>query len=166
MVSQTWVQPPHVLISDATSHSQFAPPQYLHIANNLSNRSKRELDSLWPSYKIWHEVNTESCHDATFDITDVIMTTPSATSDVIVAIIITSTPYMVLPLFATRFAAYAGGIRVSFMHTRLFLIWYKMFCMRDISYRLAWMKFINMLSVFAQSGMHRGFNWWIIAVST
>ena len=111
---------PHVLISDATSHSQFAPPQYLHIANNLSNRSKRELDSLWPSYKIWHEVNTESCHDATFDITDVIMTTPSATSDVIVAIIITPTPYMVLPLFATRFAAYTGGIRVSFMHPRLF----------------------------------------------
>ena len=29
--------------------------------------------------------------------------------------IITLTPYMVLPLFATRFADYAGGIRVSFI---------------------------------------------------
>ena len=33
---------------------------------------------------------------------------------------ITLTPYMVLPLFATRFADYAGGIRVSFIQTRLF----------------------------------------------
>ena len=29
--------------------------------------------------------------------------------------VITLTPYMVLPLFATRFADYAGGIRVSFI---------------------------------------------------
>ena len=28
---------------------------------------------------------------------------------------ITLTPYMVSPLFATRFADYAGGIRVSFI---------------------------------------------------
>ena len=28
---------------------------------------------------------------------------------------ITLTPYMVLPLFATRFADYAGGIRVPFI---------------------------------------------------
>ena len=33
---------------------------------------------------------------------------------------ITLTPYMVLPLFATRFAAYAGGIRVSFIQPCLF----------------------------------------------
>ena len=33
---------------------------------------------------------------------------------------ITPTPYMVLPLFATRFAAYAGCIRVSFIQPRLF----------------------------------------------
>ena len=33
---------------------------------------------------------------------------------------ITLTPFMVLPLFATRFAAYAGGIRVSFIQPRLF----------------------------------------------
>ena len=33
---------------------------------------------------------------------------------------ITLTPYMVLPLFATRFAVYAGGIRVSFIQPRLF----------------------------------------------
>ena len=45
-------------------------------------------------------------------------------------------------------------------------IWYKMFCMRDISYRLTWMKYINMLSVYAQSETHRRFNWWIIAVLT
>ena len=36
-------------------------------------------------------------------------------SDVSCAMIITLTPYMVLPLFATRFADYAGGIRISFM---------------------------------------------------
>ena len=34
--------------------------------------------------------------------------------------LITLTPYMVLPLFATRFADYAGGIRVSFIQPRLF----------------------------------------------
>ena len=33
---------------------------------------------------------------------------------------ITLTPYMVLPLFATRFAAYAGGIQVSFIQPHLF----------------------------------------------
>ena len=46
------------------------------------------------------------------------------------------------------------------------LIWYRMFCMRDISYRLIWMKYINMFSVYGQSGTHRPFNWWIIAVFT
>ena len=34
--------------------------------------------------------------------------------------LITLTPHMVLPLFFTRFAAYTGGIRVSFIQTRLF----------------------------------------------
>ena len=33
---------------------------------------------------------------------------------------ITLTPYMVLPLFATRFVDYAGGIRVPFIQPRLF----------------------------------------------
>ena len=46
------------------------------------------------------------------------------------------------------------------------LIWYKMFCMRDISYRLIWMKFISMLSVYANSGTHRRFDWWMIASFT
>ena len=34
--------------------------------------------------------------------------------------VITPTPYMVLTLFATRFAAYDGGIQVSFIRPRLF----------------------------------------------
>ena len=76
---------------------------------------------------------------------------------------ITLTPYMVFPLFATMFAAYAGGILVSFDTATSPFILYKMFRMRD---RLIWMKFINMLSVYAQSGRHRRFNWWIIAVLT
>ena len=46
------------------------------------------------------------------------------------------------------------------------LIWYKMFCLRDISYTLIWMEFINMFSVYAQSGTHSRFNWWIIVVLT
>ena len=55
----------------------------------------------------------------------------------------------------------------SLFHTAMsLLIWYKMFCMRDISYRLIWMKYINVLSVYAQSGTHRPVNWWIIAVLT
>ena len=33
--------------------------------------------------------------------------------------IITLTLYMVLPLFVTRFADYAGGIRLSFIQPRL-----------------------------------------------
>ena len=59
---------------------------------------------------------------------------------------------MVLPLFATRFAAYPGGHPSLFQPATSLLIWHKMFCMRDISYRLIWMKFINMLSMYAQSG--------------
>ena len=39
------------------------------------------------------------------------------------------------------------------------LIWYQIFCVRYISYRLIWMEFINMFSVYAQSGTHRCFNW-------
>ena len=55
----------------------------------------------------------------------------------------------------------------SLFHTATsLLIWYKIFCMRDISYRITWMKFIYMLSVYAQSGTHRCVNWWIIAVLT
>ena len=55
----------------------------------------------------------------------------------------------------------------SLFHTATaLLIWYKMLRMRDISYRLIWMKFINMLSVCAQTGTHRRFNWWSIAVLT
>ena len=46
------------------------------------------------------------------------------------------------------------------------LIWCKMFCVRDISNRLTWMEFINMFSMYAQSGTHRRFNRWIIAVLT
>ena len=34
--------------------------------------------------------------------------------------VITLNPYMALPLFTTRFAGYAGGIRVSFIQPRLF----------------------------------------------
>ena len=55
----------------------------------------------------------------------------------------------------------------SFFHTAMsLLIWYKMFCVRDISNRLIWMEFINMFSVYAQSGMHSHFKWWIIVVLT
>ena len=63
--------------------------------------------------------------------------------------------------------------RLRWGHPSLFhiatvlLIWFKkMFCMRDIAYRLIWMKFINMLSVYAQSGTHKRVNWRIIAVLT
>ena len=48
----------------------------------------------------------------------------------------------------------------SLFHTATsLLIWYNMFCVRDISYRLIWMEFINMFSVQAQSGTHSRFNW-------
>ena len=48
----------------------------------------------------------------------------------------------------------------SLFHTATYLlIWYNMFCVRDISYRLIWMEFINMFSVYAQSGTHSRFNW-------
>ena len=39
------------------------------------------------------------------------------------------------------------------------LIWYEMLCVRDISFRLIWVEFINMFSVYAQSGTHSRFNW-------
>ena len=48
----------------------------------------------------------------------------------------------------------------SLFHTAAsLLIWYRMFCVRDISYRLIWMEFINMFSMYAQSGTHSRFNW-------
>ena len=46
------------------------------------------------------------------------------------------------------------------------LIWYKMFCVRDISYRLLWMELMNMFSEYAQSGTHSRFNLIIIVVLT
>ena len=49
---------------------------------------------------------------------------------------------------------------LGLFHTaRSLLIWYKMFCMRDISYKLIWMEFINMFSMYAQSGTHSRFDW-------
>ena len=48
----------------------------------------------------------------------------------------------------------------SLFHTATsLLIWYKIFCVRDISYGLIWMEFINMFSVYAQSGTNSRFNW-------
>ena len=46
--------------------------------------------------------------------------------------LITPTPYMVLPLFATRFAACAGGIRVSFIQPRFFNLKWNVLHDRDI----------------------------------
>ena len=53
-----------------------------------------------------------------------------------------------------------------FRTAKSLLIWYKIFCMRDILFRLTWMKFINTLSVYAQSGTHRRVKWWIVVVLT
>ena len=48
----------------------------------------------------------------------------------------------------------------SLFHTTISpLIWYEMFCVRDISYKRIWMEFINMFSVYAQFGTHSHFNW-------
>ena len=48
----------------------------------------------------------------------------------------------------------------SLFHTATsLLIWYTMFCVRDISYKLQWMEFINMFSVYVQSWTHSRFNW-------
>ena len=59
-----------------------------------------------------------------------------------------------------------GGILVSLSYSHVFFIWYKTFRMRDISCGFIWMEFINMLSVYTQSGTHRRFDWWIMAVLT
>ena len=64
------------------------------------------------------------------------------------------------------------GSLITLGHPSLFhsatslLVWYKMFCVRDISSRLIWIVFINMFSVYAQSGMHSRFDWQIIVVLT
>ena len=47
----------------------------------------------------------------------------------------------------------------SFNTATHLLIWYQMFCVRNISYRFIWMEFINMFSVYAPSGTHSRFNW-------
>ena len=46
------------------------------------------------------------------------------------------------------------GLPSLFHTTTSLLIWYEMFCVRDISYTLILMEFINMFSVYAQSGTH------------
>ena len=80
---------------------------------------------MWPKPPCSEYFAEKSCHDGNFVVTGVVMR-----SDNEVGIkttlwfqylrnIITLTPYMVLPLFATRFADCAGGIRVSFIEPHL-----------------------------------------------
>ena len=53
----------------------------------------------------------------------------------------------------------------SLFHTATPLLsWYKMLCVGDILYRLVWVKFMNKISMHAQFGTHKRFNWDIIAV--
>ena len=80
-------------------------------------------------------------------------------------------PYYVNPVYGV--ATICHQVRwLRWGHPSLFhtatslLIWYIMFCVRDIPYRLIWMAFINMFSVYVQSGMHSLFNWWITVVLT
>ena len=53
---------------------------------------------------------------------------------------------------------------LSYKHISFELIWN--FLPREILYRLIWMTFISMFSMYVQSGTHRHFNWWIITVLT
>ena len=69
---------------------------------------------------------------------------------------------MVLPLFATRFADYAGGHPSLFHTTTSFLIWYKMTYIIQ-TYMDGIYKDV---SVYAQSGTHSRFTLWIIVVLT
>ena len=71
---------------------------------------------------------------------------------------ILSTPYAVLPLFATRFSACTGGIWVSFIVPYL-LNWYKRVCMGDLACTFIWIKFTNMFPQYFKSGVHRHFHW-------
>ena len=71
--------------------------------------------------------------------------------------------------FPAQMTSNADNVSIWWRHHVLCLqiifkrvFWY----MRNISYRFIRMKFINMLSVYVQSGTHRRFNWWIIAVLT
>ena len=80
---------------------------------------------------------------------------------------------MVFPNLASNYANPVYGVATichqvrwlrwghpSLFHTATSLLtWYKMFCVREISYRLIWMEFVNMFSVYAQSGTHSRFNW-------
>ena len=79
---------------------------------------------------------------------------------------ITLTPYRVFPLFGTRFVAYAEGILISFIQPHISLFDIKCSTREIYHTDLYGWNFINMLSVYAQSGTHRRFNWWIIAVWT
>ena len=72
---------------------------------------------------------------------------------------ITPNPHMMLPLFATTFAVLRWGHPSLFHTAPSLLIWYKMFCVRDISCRLIYMEFIDMFSVYAQSGTYSRFNY-------
>ena len=59
-----------------------------------------------------------------------------------------------LPLFAPWFTACARGIW-AFLCSLVSLNWYRMVSMGDILFRLLWIKFINMLSLYVQSRTHR-----------
>ena len=61
---------------------------------------------------------------------------------------ITSTPYAVLPLSATWFAACTAGILGDFHRAISYLKWYKIVCMSNLACAFSWMKSFNMFSVF------------------
>ena len=60
--------------------------------------------------------------------------------------VIMSTPFAVLPLFATRFAACIGGIWINFIEP-YHLKWYMIVCMRYLACTFSQMKYIYMMSM-------------------
>ena len=76
----------------------------------------------------------------------------------LVNMIITSTPYAVLPLFATRFAACTEGIWVTFIRAISHLKWYKFVCMGyNLAFTFSQMTSINKFFMLLQSGVPRHF---------
>ena len=71
--------------------------------------------------------------------------------------VIMSTPFAVLPLFATRFAACIGGIRINFIEP-YHLKWYMIVCMRYLAWTFSQMKYIYMMSMLTPKTSGNGHN--------
>ena len=71
----------------------------------------------------------------------------------------TLNPVYGVAILCHQFRCIRWGYPILFYTAASLSSWYKTVCMRKMVYRLRGMKFINILSMYVQSGTHMHFNW-------